>query len=197
MDSASASSRLVLVVDEDKTWLGRVERVLQVHGFHPIVASPQQGKLAGTTVLPDVSIAGPHLSDEAVRALVDGIRSDVSLQQLPIVVMCDRFNGRGRGTLVTDRLIDRLHDPEGFEQIVEVVRHRSRISPGRQALRELRRNLVSVRERAADQQRKVVAMKSRMTQLFERMQLVRLSMVAANVPGRLLMVNDKVCALTG
>jgi len=197
MNVETTVSRLVLAVDGEHGWLSRVSRVLEVHGFHPVIASPQQSLRAANTFLPDVVIFGPNLPDEIVAILMNEIRSENALRHTPIVALCDRFGGRSRIALAGDRLVDRLHDPEGFDQLVDAVRVRSRISPGRRALRELRRNISSVRERAAARQEKVVVMHARMTRLFERMQGVRVSILAADVPGRLLMVNDQLCALTG
>jgi DNA-binding response OmpR family regulator len=188
-------SRLVLVVDDDHGWLSRVSRILEVHGFHPVIATPQQSLRAATTFLPDVVIAGPNIPDEIVALLINEIHAESGLRSTPIVALCDRFGGRSRLAFAGDRLIDRLHDPEGFDQMVDAVRVRSRMSPGRQALRELRRGLVGVRQRAAAQQEKMVA--TRMTRLFERMQRTPVGMLAADVPGRLLIVNDRLCTLTG
>src|SRR5206468_3640762 len=153
--------------------------------------------------------------DSIAATLVDEIRADTGLRYTPIIVLRGHQDDQRRDGFSDNHFTEVLADTEHFDDVVEAVRTRSRSSPGRQVLREMRRSLVGVRERAAAQQERAEAQQTQvaahheralavqtqmaapqMAQLFERMQLARMSVLAADLSGRLLLVNDELCTLT-
>src|SRR5437867_745880 len=134
--------RVVLVVDECRPSLWRMARVLEVHGFHPTVATPPQSFRAAVTFLPDVAIVGPVVTDSIAATLVDEIRADTGLRYTPIIVLRGHQDDQRRDGFSDNHFTEVLADTEHFDDVVEAVRTRSRSSPGRQVLREMRRSLV-------------------------------------------------------
>lgn len=188
--------RLVLVLDGDKLWLSLIALALEVHGLHPTVATPVRALQAAETCLPDVIVVGPHIDDAFAAEFVVHMRNNPSLCSTPIVAIGNLQAGNVRGELTAQPSIDLVLHSDHFDQIIERVHKRSRTSPGQQTLRVLRRSLVGVRERAAAKRTDAVAMRKHMASLLERMQGVRMSMVAADPWGKCLAVNDQLCALT-
>jgi PAS domain S-box-containing protein len=197
MSGDEVPPRLVLVLDSDKVWLSLVALALEVHGLRPTVATPARAIQAAQTFLPDVVVIGPCTADDVAVGVVEQIRSNPSLRTTPIIAIGNRRSGEVRPRLTAQPWIDVVSRSDHFDQIIESVHKRSRTSPGRQALRVVRRSLVGVRERAAAQRTDAVAMRKHMASLLERMQVIRISVLAGSPLGACLAVNDRLCALTG
>jgi DNA-binding response OmpR family regulator len=77
----------ILIVDDDRTTVKLLQKLLEMDGFEPIAAS--NGRMAldvADEVLPDVFLVDYHLADMNGLELVSQLRSDARFARSPIVM---------------------------------------------------------------------------------------------------------------
>jgi|RhiMetdeSRZDD1v2_1073273.scaffolds.fasta_scaffold37839_3 PAS domain-containing protein len=188
----------LLIVAERDDVRSALEHTLRLYGVRHVQSVPES--LAVTTaakMVPDVIVVGADQHVDRSAAVIRRFRADLVTRHTPIVARVGATSQSSNDALRNagaDRVL--LATTESSTLINTVIRLSDVPEPCR-ALRELRRSLAGIRQRAGDTRTDASAVRVRTAQLSSALQQFRLCMLAAESNGTCVAVNATTSAVTG
>ena len=188
---------LLIVAERDDVRVA-LEQTLRLYGVrHVRAVTDSQAIATAGRMIPDVILVAADQQIEKSAALIRDLRADLVTRHTPIVARVgataqsstDSLRGAG-----ADRVLLATSEPA---TLINTVIRLSDVPEPCRALRELRRSLAGIRQRAADSRKDAPAARVRTAQLSSALQQFRLCMFAAESNGTCVAVNATTSAVTG
>jgi PAS domain-containing protein len=147
--------------------------------------------------VPDVLllVADQHLKDAA--AAIQQLRADLTTREIPIVVALTASSRVSADALLVAGADKVVFESPDAASLVSTLLLLSDVPPHRRAVRELRRLLTPIRERAIAEQADPSAIRVRTGQIGSCLQQFRTSLLAADSTGKCVAANQAACNATG
>jgi PAS domain S-box-containing protein len=188
----------LLITAERDDVRSALEQVLRLYGVRQVQSVPEsQALTTAARLIPDVIIVGAEQHVEHSAALIRDLRANLVTRHTPIVARVGATAQSSTDSLRSagaDRVL--LATSENATLINTVIRLSDVPEPCR-ALRELRRSLAGIRQRASDSRTDAAAARVRAAQLSSALQQFRLCMIAVESSGTCVGVNATTSAVTG
>jgi len=188
----------LLIIAEREEVRVALEQTMRLYGVRHVQSVPEPLAVAtAARMIPDVIIIGADHQVEKSAALIRNLRADLVTRHTPIVARVGAASQSSSDSLRSagaDRVL--LATSEASTLINTVIRLSDVDGPCR-SLRELRRSLAGIRQRASDNRTDASAARVRVAQLSSALQQFRLCMLAAESNGICIAANATTTAVTG
>ena len=188
----------LLIAAERDDVRSSLEQMLRLYGVRQVQSVPEAQALAtASRMVPDVIIVGAEQKIEHAAALIRDLRANLVTRHTPIVARVGATSQSSADSLRSagaDRVVLATSEPS---TLINTVIRLSDVPEPCRALRELRRSLAGIRQRAGDTRTDAAAARVRTSQLSSALQQFRLCMLAVESSGRCVGVNATTSAVTG
>jgi PAS domain S-box-containing protein len=194
---AVAPPTLLIIAESDEA-RSTLAQTVRLYGVRQVqIATDAQAVAAAARIVPDVILISADRHPDSQTATIRELRSNLITRHTPIVARVVEPSQSIADTLRSagaDRVV--VATSENVTLINTIIRLSDVPAPCR-ALRELRRSLAAIRQRAIDQPTDAAAVRVRIAQLAAALHQFKVCMLAAEPGGRCVAANHATTAVTG